>query len=78
MNISIYLEAPLATKTQQYAEKMGMTRNALIREAVKVWIIQHEVSAWPESVLNFQGVADFPSFEEGRDDFVAPIEDPFQ
>lgn len=78
MNISIYLEAPLAKKAQHYAEKMGMTRNALIREAMKVWILQHEASSWPESVLNFQGVADFPSFEEGRDDFLAPIEDPFE
>ena len=75
MNISIYLEAPLAKKTQQYADKMGTTRNAIIREAVKVWIIQHEVSVWPKSVLNFEGVYDFPPFEEGRDNFVAPIEE---
>lgn len=78
MNISIYLEEPLAKKAQQYAEKMGMTRNAMIREAIKIWIIQHEASEWPESVLNFQGVSDFPSFEEGRADFMAPIEDPFK
>ena len=78
MNISIYLEAPLAKKTQHYAEKLGMTRNAIIREAIKVWIIQHEVSSWPESVLNFQGVSDFPAFEEGRENLIAPIEDPFE
>lgn len=77
MNISIYLEAPLAKKTH-YAEKMGMTRNAIIREAVKGWIIRHEVSTWPESVLNFQGVSDFPPFEERCDNFVALIEDPFE
>ncbi len=45
MNISIYLEPPLAKKAQQYAEKMGTTRNAIIREAVKVWLLQHDTSA---------------------------------
>lgn len=78
MNISLYLEAPLAKKTQQYAEKMGMTRNAIIREAIKVWLIQHDISSWPQSVLDFQGISDFPPFEEERNNFIAPIEDPFE
>lgn len=78
MNISIYLEPPLAKKAQQYAEKMGTTRNAIIREAVKVWLLQHDTSAWPESVVSFQGISDFPPFEQGRDGFLAPIEDFFE
>ncbi len=78
MNISIYLEPPLAKKTQQYAEKMGTTRNAIIREAVKVWLLQHDASLWPESVVNFQGISGFPAFEEERDGFLAPTEDPFE
>lgn len=78
MNISIYLEQPLAKKTQQYAEKTGTTRNAVIREALRVWLLQHDTASWPKSILDFQGVPDFIPFEEERDNLLPPNEDPFQ
>ena len=77
MNISVYLESPLIQKTQQYAKKMGTTRNAIIREALKAWLFQHETSAWPKSILNFKGIPDIIPFEKGRDDLLPPSEDPF-
>lgn len=78
MNISLYLEQPLAQKTQQYAKKMGTTRNAIIREALKVWLVQHETASWPNSILNFRGISDAITFEEGRGDLLPPDEDPLQ
>lgn len=78
MNISIYLEQPLAQKTQQYATKLGITRNAIIREALNDWLILHDTASWPKSILDFQGISDFAPFEEGRKDLLPPDEDPFQ
>lgn len=78
MNISIYLEQPLAKKTQQYATKMSMSRNAIIREALRVWLLQHDTVSWPRSILDFKGISDFSSFEEERNDLLPPNEDPFQ
>ena len=78
MNISIYLELPLAKKTQQFAKKMGTTRNAIIREALRVWLLQHDTTSWPKSIVNFHGIADFPPFEENRDSLLPPSEDPFE
>jgi len=77
MNISIYLEQSLANKTQQCAIKMGITRNMIIRKALKAWLMQHDASAWPESVQSFTGIANFPRFESDRDDLLSPREDAF-
>ncbi|MDO8953936.1 MAG: hypothetical protein Q7V63_03710 [Gammaproteobacteria bacterium] len=32
---------------------------------------------WPDQILEFQGVPDFPAFEESRKDLVDPHEDLF-
>lgn len=76
MNIGLYLEQPLAMQIQQYANKIGSTRNALIREAIKSWLETHDAPQWPKSVLNFKGISDFPSFEKERENLLPPEDDP--
>jgi hypothetical protein len=70
MNINVYLEDPLAKSLNQYAKKSGTPRNAIIREAVKEWIIHHEVKQWPKSILTFKGLTAIPSFESYRTDLL--------
>lgn len=72
MNINVYLEDTLAKSLDYCAKKTGASRNAIIREAVREWIIHHEVKQWPKSVLDFKGYADVPSFESFRDDLLPP------
>ena len=76
MNINVYLEDSLAKSLNQSAKQLGSSRNAIIREALKEWIQQHEVRKWSMAVLNFQGVKELPGFESYRDDLLPPKEDP--
>jgi len=76
MNINVYLEDSLAKSLDQSAKQLGSSRNALIREAIKEWILHHEVREWPTAILKFQGIKDAPNFESYRDDLLPPSEDP--
>jgi hypothetical protein len=76
MNINIYLEDTVAKTLGQCAKRSGSSRNAIIREAIKEWIQHHEVKKWPASILKFNGMQAFPSFESYRDNLLPPSEDP--
>ena len=78
MNVNIYLEDALAKSLNQCVEQMGQSRNAIIREAIKEWIIQHEIKKWPASILKFQGIQNSIAFESYREDLLPPEEDPFK
>jgi hypothetical protein len=78
MNINIYLEDALAKSLNQCVTQSGQSRNAIIREAIKEWVAQHEVKKWPNSILAFQGIRDSVAFESYRDDLLPPKESPFE
>lgn len=78
MNINIYLEDSLGKQLNQYTQKIGKSRNAIIREAVKEWIDHHGVKEWPNSILQFKGIEDFVSFETQRANLLPPTEDPLE
>lgn len=78
MNISIYLEDALVKYLNQYAKKIGKSRNAIVREAIKEWVVQHGIKQWPKSILDFTGVKDIISFESYRANLLPPMEDPFE
>lgn len=77
MNINIYLEDALANSLNVCAKRFHKPRNALIREAVKEWILHHEVTDWPKSIVNFSGIPGATAFESHRKDLLPPDEDPF-
>ena len=77
MNINIYIEDSLGNYLNQYAKQIGKSRNSLIREAVKEWVVHHGIKQWPTSVLEFSGIGDAPTFESYRDELLPPKEDPF-
>ncbi len=77
MNVTIYLEDPLAQELTHWAKSSGQNRNAIIREAIQEWLQQRKRQEWPLAVLKFNGVADFPAFETYRDELQTHTEDPF-
>jgi hypothetical protein len=76
MNINIYLEDSLGNYLNQYAKQSGKSRNALIREAVKEWVVHQGIKQWPDSVLTFSGIEEIPAFESYRDELLPPKENP--
>ncbi len=75
MNFNLYLSDQIGKQLNVYAEKQGITRNRLIREAIDLFIQKME-RTWPEEILNFKGIPDFPAFELDRREFISPKEDP--
>nr|CAA6830443.1 MAG: Unknown protein [uncultured Thiotrichaceae bacterium] len=77
MNFNIYLDDQLGAELTEAAKVNKKSRNALIRDAVALWLKTHKNSQWPDDVLAFEGIPDFPAFEAQRDDLGSPKDDPF-
>lgn len=78
MNIHVYLEDALGQQVNYLAKTTGKSRNSIIREAVKEWLVCHEEKVWPSSILNYAGISDFPEFEKTRAELLPPTEDPLK
>ena len=76
MNFNIYLDDATGRKLVAAAEDAGETKNALIRKAVGEWLARRGVAQWPDEVLSFEGQADMPAFETGREQLKPPVADP--
>lgn len=76
MNFNIYLDDETGRRLAAAAEHAHASRNALIRQAVSEWLDRQAQGQWPDAVLEFQGMADMPAFEAGRDRLEAPSADP--
>jgi hypothetical protein len=57
-------------------QESDKSRNALIREAIDLWLKKNDKTQWPVEILEFGGEQDFPSFESNRDDLKLANEDP--
>lgn len=68
MHFNIYIDDDLSERLTQATADSPKSRNALIREAIDLWLTTHEKTRWPESVLQFKGLKDFPAFESLRHD----------
>lgn len=78
MNLNVYLEDALASELNEYAKSAGHSRNAVIREAVKEYIVQHKVKVWTNTILQYEGIPDAVPFESYRDDLLPPDESPLK
>lgn len=76
MNLNIYLDDQTGQQLVMAAKRTGETKNALIRKAVSEWLARYNQPTWPEEVLSFNGIADAPPFESGRDYLAEPAVDP--
>jgi hypothetical protein len=70
--------ANVVESLSQYVKQYGQSRNAIIREAIKEWVIQHEVRKWPNEILSFKGVPNMTPFEKSRKDLLPPDENPLK
>jgi predicted transcriptional regulator len=76
MHFNVYMDDQTGQQLNAVAQQQGQTRNALIRAAVRDWLSRQNQPKWPEEVLGFQGMADMPSFEAGREQLKPPAADP--
>jgi predicted transcriptional regulator len=76
MNFNIYIDDQLGNELSIYAQKLGVTRNKVIREALTSYMANTS-KQWPDEVAKFKGLKDFPAFEESRHELKANNEDPF-
>ncbi|MCF6191219.1 MAG: ribbon-helix-helix domain-containing protein [Cocleimonas sp.] len=77
MHFNIYLDDNLGERLIKATKESHKSRNALIREAVDLWLRTNENSSWPKQIMEFEGVADFPAFESYRDELKDVKDDPF-
>lgn len=77
MHFNLYIDDETGTELNNIVQRSGESRNAIIRHAIKAWITHHNQPQWPDNILQFEGLADFSSFESYRNDLLPPAEDPF-
>jgi hypothetical protein len=77
VNFNVYLDDDSAKRLDRIAESTRKPRNALIREAVQVWL-REQGRRWPREVLEFPGDPSLDPFEMHRAELLAPADDPFQ
>ncbi len=77
MHFNIYINDHLGSQLISTAEKQGITRNRLICKALQEFV-KKENSEWPDIIMQFQGIPDFPAFEESRGELLPAQEDPFE
>jgi hypothetical protein len=77
MHFNIYLDDKTGAQLSKLAAQGGQTRNALIREAIQIWLQQQLKPEWPKEILNFTGIKNYPAFEDHRKKLTPPKEDPF-
>lgn len=76
MHFNVYMDDQTGQRLSDAAQRQGQPRNALIRQAVSEWLARQNQPKWPEEVLGFQGMADMPPFEAGREQLKPPAFDP--
>jgi predicted transcriptional regulator len=76
VNFNVYVDDITADKLKRLARKTGATRNALVREAIAVYL-ERGASEWPAIVTEFEGDASVRAFETARAELAAPVDDPF-
>ena len=76
MHFNIYLDDATGDRLAGAAQKAGVTRNALIRQAVGVWLARDVQPVWPTAVLAHEGDAMAEPFESHRQALLPPVSDP--
>ncbi len=74
MNFNVYLEDEIGKKLEAISQKENVSRNALIRQAVKLLIDSKKQSQWSEDILNWNGIKEEISFESYRNELIPPSE----
>lgn len=68
MNFHVYLDDKLSQEVQMLCQTNHKKRNAIIREALQMYIQARKKAVWSDSILSFEGISKFPSFESYRNE----------
>jgi len=77
MNFNVYLDRTSASQLDRIARKTSKPRNALIRQAVRMWL-DRNAETWPTEVLEFDSEPSLLPFEAHRGDLAPVLDDPFE
>lgn len=75
MNISTYIPDSLLAEVDAFASKHSLSRSAIIREGLELYLTRHRPDGWPDIIRNWQG--------QSQTELVAmpvamlPVADPF-
>ncbi|HBR00336.1 MULTISPECIES: hypothetical protein [unclassified Roseofilum] len=76
MQITINLPPDLEQDLIRQAEQSNLALSTLILQVLRHRIETSTISScqWPEAILSYQGVPDFPAFDSYRDELLPPHE----
>lgn len=77
VNFNLNLDKQLSEQLTIAAKNRSQPINAIINEALSLWFKTNEKSEWPDDVLAYKGIPDFPIFESQREETVDSKGDPF-
>jgi predicted transcriptional regulator len=77
VNFNIYVDRQTVERLNRLAKARGVTRNALIREAVEHLLARETRAGWPAAVREHRGVAG-SAFESARRKLRPPRRDPLE
>ena len=72
MNFNVYLEDELGKQLEALSQEENVSRNALIRHAVKLLIESKQRLQWSDDILNWKGINEEISFESYRQELIPP------
>lgn len=75
MHFNIYVGPSLGERLTECAAARRITRNRLIRDILERFVAEDK-QTWPQQILDFEGVPDFPAFESHRAELLSVSEDP--
>ena len=76
MNFNVYVDQKTDEQLGRLAKRRQLSRNAVVREAIAMLVERESNTGWPESVMNFSGIATAARFEDHRDSLQAVPTDP--
>jgi predicted transcriptional regulator len=77
MNFNIDIDDKLGERLIETAKASERDQNAVIIEAISLWLDVNDKSQWPDEVMQFEGVNETTPFEFHRKDLATAETDPF-
>ena len=72
MNINVYIEDKLGEQLSNYSKRFHRKKNSIVREAIRDWLTKHAEHKWSNTILQFNGIKEFPDIKELRKDLLEP------
>ena len=74
MQIIIDLPPDLENDLTRQAAQSNIPLNTLILQVLRQIAQKPSIPQWPDTILSYQGVPDFPAFESYREELLPPSE----